>query len=358
MQVIEPGKIQLMTTVTRSPVEPFTSVKDDAVTALLSLWLMAGLMIDGWAHTTRGGVESFFTPWHAAFYSGFLATAAWIVYLVWRPRRGFVQAGIPTGYRLALTGLAIFGAGGVLDLVWHETLGIEVDIDALLSPTHMVLLVGAMLVVTTPLRSGWHRPTPRKSKWGWIAPPVISVGQGALLAQFFVFYASGWQGPAFREPWDPGESDFLVAFSVLSLTVSTLIFMVAFLLVLLRWSPPPGAFALILGIVGLGLQGVHGFEKPGELIAAVVAGFVLDGLALRLQPAPQAPSRLQAWAFLAPIAVWGVHSLYLAIAGEFNWPPVLWGVLVLQGLVGLTLATLAAPPTVPPQALPSQVDWP
>jgi hypothetical protein len=261
------------------------------------------------------------------------------------------MAGVPAGYRLALTGVVVFGIGGVLDLVWHQLLGIEVEIDALLSPTHMVLLVGAMLIVTTPIRSSWQRPIPRESKWGWIAPAILGMGLSALLAQFFVFYASGWQGPTFRAEWQPGGDDFVVAFSVLSLVTSTLILMVAWLLLLQRWSPPFGAFTAVLTIVGLGLQGVHGFEHPGELGGAVVAGLLIDYLAARLRPTPSRPRFLRAWAFLAPVVVWTVHALYLALVGDFAWPPVLWGAILLQGLVGVTLAVLAAPPAPPKSAV-------
>jgi len=41
------------------------------VTILVSWWLMIGIFIDGWAHNTQGeALETFFTPWHAVFYSG------------------------------------------------------------------------------------------------------------------------------------------------------------------------------------------------------------------------------------------------------------------------------------------------
>jgi hypothetical protein len=97
--------------------QAFTTIRQDLVTALLSLWLIAGIVVDGWAHVTRGGLESFFTPWHALFYSGFLAVAAWLLYLT---RSQITGPGVPTGYRLGISGLVIFAAGGVGDLLWHQ----------------------------------------------------------------------------------------------------------------------------------------------------------------------------------------------------------------------------------------------
>jgi hypothetical protein len=43
----------------------------DLVTALLCVWFTLGLFLDAWAHNNLPGLETFFTPWHAVFYSGF-----------------------------------------------------------------------------------------------------------------------------------------------------------------------------------------------------------------------------------------------------------------------------------------------
>ena len=46
---------------------------------LLGTWLLVGVMVDGWAHNNLEALETFFTPWHALFYSGFVATAGWVL---------------------------------------------------------------------------------------------------------------------------------------------------------------------------------------------------------------------------------------------------------------------------------------
>ena len=46
----------------------------DLIVSLLSLWIIAGLYLDGSAHHHIPDlIETFFTPWHAVLYSGFLA---------------------------------------------------------------------------------------------------------------------------------------------------------------------------------------------------------------------------------------------------------------------------------------------
>ncbi|KRE45130.1 hypothetical protein ASG92_12450 [Arthrobacter sp. Soil736] len=61
-----------------------TDGRRDLVTELLGLWLVLAVFLDGWAHLNLPSLETFFTPWHAALYSGMLATAAWTAVVIWR----------------------------------------------------------------------------------------------------------------------------------------------------------------------------------------------------------------------------------------------------------------------------------
>ena len=62
----------------------------DWVMAVLSAWLLGGAFVDGWAHTHGKVDTTFFTPWHAAFYTGFLARGR-------RPCRGPRAPESPSG---------------------------------------------------------------------------------------------------------------------------------------------------------------------------------------------------------------------------------------------------------------------
>jgi hypothetical protein len=85
---------------------PRVSYRADLVTAALGGWFVVGLFLDAWAHNNLTELETFFTPWHGVFYSGFVATAAWICWQVLRNllagRRG--PAAVPVGYGLAVIG--------------------------------------------------------------------------------------------------------------------------------------------------------------------------------------------------------------------------------------------------------------
>jgi hypothetical protein len=62
----------------------------DWAAAILSAIFTAGLFLDGWAHNHDKVDQSFFTPWHAVFYGGFVLYALFLVgALVANRSRGF-----------------------------------------------------------------------------------------------------------------------------------------------------------------------------------------------------------------------------------------------------------------------------
>src|SRR3990170_49449 len=55
------------------------SGREHLLTVLLGLWMTVGLFLDGAFHQDlQGDTESFLTPWHGVFYTGFLASAWWL----------------------------------------------------------------------------------------------------------------------------------------------------------------------------------------------------------------------------------------------------------------------------------------
>ena len=80
-----------------------------------------------WAHGAHPELESFVTPWHAVFYSGFTAITAWTGLLAWSRRAPGrpAERSLPAGYAPDAAGILVFSFSGLGDLVWHQTLGIE-----------------------------------------------------------------------------------------------------------------------------------------------------------------------------------------------------------------------------------------
>ena len=146
-------------TAQRALARPLATLRLDGWIVAASAWFVGGLYLDGWAHNTFPSLETFFTPWHAVLYSGFLASVAVLGWAIGRHHSGgrtWWQS-IPAGYEVSMLGAVLFIASGVADMLWHIVFGIEANVDALLSPTHLSLLLGGTLFVTGPIRAEARR---------------------------------------------------------------------------------------------------------------------------------------------------------------------------------------------------------
>src|SRR5688572_21207220 len=124
--------------------------------ALLGLAFTLGVMVDIWAHSNvRPLFETFFTVWHALLYGGFAVMAAFLAVTAGRARAAGAPLSrvLPAGYLWSGIGALVFAAGGAFDMLWHLTFGIESGNDALVSPSHLLLALGGVLMVSGPLRA-------------------------------------------------------------------------------------------------------------------------------------------------------------------------------------------------------------
>src|SRR5581483_1415302 len=117
-------------------------------------WLIAGAYSDVWAHNHLP-IDNFFTPWHGLLYSGYFATATFLIGSVLRNRlHGYsLWQAIPAGYELSLLGVVLFFFGGIGDMVWHIVFGIEKSVDAALSPTHIAVVIAGTMILSGPFRA-------------------------------------------------------------------------------------------------------------------------------------------------------------------------------------------------------------
>jgi TolB protein len=95
--------------------------------------------------------------------------------LRWRSRGNPWLQTLPPGYGLSLIGVGLFGVGGGADLIWHVVFGVEFSVDALLSPTHLLLASAGVLIVAGPLRAAWRNPERASQRWLAKVPAVLSL---------------------------------------------------------------------------------------------------------------------------------------------------------------------------------------
>lgn len=328
---------------------PELTKRDHALSMVFGVWMVIGLFVDGWAHDNNKP-ETFFTPWHGLLYSGFAAAAAASLAVVRRSRRPGVPlaAALPVGHGTTLVALGVFGIAAVGDLVWHETLGIEVGIEALLSPTHLALLMSGLVAFSAPLRRAWVSSAPEPESLRSFLPVALSVTLLTALVGFFLLYASPFVNRAAssafeRAPGAPHDhpasdpAELLQLLGIASILVTTLLLAVAMTMLLRRWRPPAGAFTLMLTTIVLLFVGLDEFAQAPLIVIGLVAGAVGDGAARRWRsPAVVGLSMTVLWA--------SYFAVYQLAEGGVAWTAELWtGVTVLSGLLGAAVGVLALP---------------
>jgi hypothetical protein len=345
-----------------------SSLRFDWIMVIVSVWWLGGLFIDGWAHSNIPQLETFFTPWHAVFYSGYLAVAFTLLVQILlnlrqsaRSRGGSTPSlvtlarkslpgnrwlrAIPTGYELSVLGLAIFGVSGIGDLTWHLLFGIERSTEALLSPTHLGLALGIGLALSGPLRAAWRRSGGTPS-WRQLGPAILSLTFTFSLLTFFTEYAS-----PLITPWPIIDANNSPTSGITDMLLITALTMSFVLLALRRWRLPFGTFAFMFGLNGA-LMVVF---SPNSLLVSVptalLGGLAADLVYRLLQPSLDQPASIRLFAFLVPAMFYALYFVDLAIVGPIIfqggiiWSVPFWaGAPVIAGIAGFLLSFVMIPP--------------
>lgn len=328
------------------------------VTALLAVTLVGGVYLDGWAHVHAAGLETFFTPWHGVLYGAFTMLGLWVALMLWRRRLAVSWAErIPYGYGYGLVGVAVFTAGGLLDMAWHLAFGVEIGLEALISPTHLLLLTGGVLLVATPLRA--DTATGGRGT-GW--PAVLSLAAATSLAAFFLSYLSAFADPGARNPIVmvphglPGhrEGELAAVAGVGGYLLTTLLLVVPLLHLYQRRQLPRGAATVLVAAAALPVTVLVDPQMTVMALAGVAAAVLVEVL-LALWPA--LPDTVLAG--LLPTLVWSGHLVGITTVAEVRWSPEMWaGAVALSALLAMALTRLpggrpathhlSAPAMVPP----------
>jgi hypothetical protein len=351
----------------------------DWIMIIVSVWWLGGLFIDGWAHSNLGRLETFFTPWHAVLYSGYLAVATTLIVKTFQnlsrtaasnnangetpalitlittslPGKRWMKA-LPAGYELSLLGIGIFAIAGVADMTWHIVFGIESGTEALLSPTHLGLAMGVGLALSGPLRAAWRRPG-GVSSWRQLGPAIFSLTFTFSLLTFLTAYAyplvSPW--PIFNIPKSGGPTRGIT--DILLQTGLTMSFV---FLAIRRWRLPVGTFTFFLTLNAALMAAFAPKTVVFLLLTPLLAGLVTDLLYWWLQPSEEQPLSIRLFAFVVPGIFYLLYFINLEIVGPFisgnhiTWSIPFWaGAPVIAGLTSFLLSYVLLPPAKPAETL-------
>jgi hypothetical protein len=328
----------------------------DYAVGICCVWISGGFFLDAWAHG-HVPVESFFTPYHAVFYSGMLALAAFLAAFALRARgRGTAWPEVfPRPYRLALLGIPIFIAAGIGDMVWHHFLGIEEGVDALLSPTHQVLGLGIFFVSSGPIRSVLAE-RPIATTLERQLPLVLGLGTWLILAHFGTAYAfdPGAGRTNAPPPIAPFTPDYLTSLAIGYYKIASGVLIIIFQSTLIagfalwlvsRIHPSPGMLTALF-VIG-NVPAAAAFTNQTPLLAVTILQSVIAGaLVLRYDPHPTRSSMaaFRWFAVSVPMTYVGVYLLGILAANGIWWGwNVSLGSWIWSGVCGfgLSLAILA-----------------
>jgi len=332
--------------------------------ALGGLFVVEGLYIDGHAHVFEP-VETFFTPWHAMMYGG--ALFAVIVFgsaIAINMRRGYsLWNAVPNGYQQTLVAIPALFIGGGLDLIWHETFGIEQQLDTLVSPTHMIIISAMFFIFAGPLRAGLIRFTSAPSKEVVLAPSLfaqlpmlisMAVSIGAILfVTQMAFYPEALMIdkplPVQAGAYSEDQLTIIITtyyrhiLGTLVIVWQSLLLAGSALYLLLNARLRPGAL-LIYAVLEKAMISFTLSRSMKELVlvtlSSIAGGLIAEFIAARYAPSWKRPNAVRAFGFFVPLTF---YSAYFAFAVPFfggTWwdPSFLFGAIAYAGLAGILIS--------------------
>ena len=316
---------------------------------ILALWAFFGSVVDINAHNHDFVDDTFFTPWHMLLYSGVAANGLFYVIAQFRNvgRGHSLLRALPQEYLLSFAGVLLFGLGGVFDLLWHEVFGFEAGVDALVSPSHLLLVVSGMMFISGPLRSFISRGRSSGS-WSELLPPIASATAIVTIGTLFTLYTNVWtQLDRYVTPELAIDVDTvrpLHAYTVAGVLIPAAMLVGALIFLRQRIRLPFGAVTLILfanALIMLYIRWEWNQVLAPVLLAPVLAGLLGDWLLARPQGGSQVIA-LRQFAFVVPtVYMLALFILLQLTGGGIWWTEHMWlGVSLMAGASGLGVAAL------------------
>lgn len=320
----------------------------DFLVSVCALWSACGFLLDTWAHG-HVPVETFFTPYHGVAYSGIFAGAAVIALYA-------LRGGIPRVYRVPLLGIPLFILSGLGDLAWHTLLGLEEGVDAVLSPTHLGLGVGILLISSAPIVSALQNRAQLRTFWDHV-PLVFAFAAWIELLHFGTAYAFDPGAGQLNAPPPMGAftPDYLTALSIGYYKLGTGVLIVIFQSVLMagfalfagaRFALRPGALTLMYLLGNFAVAAAFTNDTPllvTVLAMSVAGGVAGDYIVARLNPRESARG-YRLLGICVPVAYFAAYFIVTGATERLWWDwNVTLGSIIWAGGIGFGLTLLSGP---------------
>jgi hypothetical protein len=371
---------------------PTTTWREDLIAMIIAFWPITALFFDGRNHNNKTGQESFFSIAHSVLYTGMTVFALYVAKVIvsYQPRRGFDLKAIPVGYGVSIIGLCILGVAGPSDLIWHSVYGFEINIEAIVSPPHLALFLGGLLVSSTGIRSMWAKRDIAPSMRRYL-PALLSGILFIAMVNFITMYLSAWMTnvaptqafvddlkrfPDVMSNQRIGLSEglrgygddlfpyhyYTVGQSLASIVISTIVLLGPTLLILRRWRVPGWTFTITFLAFGLLMNIMTQYRDAWTLIVLALTGLAVDLMQRAFAPARDKRLTLggiRLVGSLAAVVLWFSYFIALALEKGIGWKPTTWiGVCVIGIGAGFGTSFLIAPPAYGPRLVEGGSDAP
>jgi hypothetical protein len=357
------GGVAVGTTTRTAP-----SFMERAILSVLVLTVVFGLAVDTRSHRESAQIDSFFTRSHALAYAASSACAVFLLYLVRkRQTAGHKRlAAIPLGLESAIAGLGVYVLGGIGDMWWHTTYGVEQELKILFSPTHLLLMCAMLMLAFGPIRSAWMADdnadaenaagdNSQLSRWTGLSrmwPVALAAGCITAVLNIFFTYSSPFETAVFTTKVPPlfGQfAQFLFTASTMAVFTHTVVFFGVMMLVMRRWELPLGtfllAFAVPAGSMFVYFDWSYNRRITALLVGAVVCEIVNLALALIRSSWFTARTQFRVFAAITPPLFWSAYLLVTKNGDPISWSREQWtGTIIWTGIIGLGLSVLFLPP--------------
>jgi len=332
----------------------------------LIIALQIGGIVDARTHVFYGfDIQSFFVPSHYLLYGGWLAVLGSVVaYVVLQDRKGKpVVDWLPPRYALAALGALLFGIAGGLDAIWHTLFGFELNLEVLLSPSHLVLFLAFGLIYYSVLSHAIYQfdRSPREHQNSFLTSLPMLIGIASLFVivfwptwyfdPFAADYASKGAIVGVRDAYnfiDYGSPTAAIA-GVGGILLTTLILIPFVILPLYRWRLPSGSLIFILGWVFIQRAVILGvYSYLPAILGAALAGEIIWAWIRRGGEARLA-SRLgySMLGFSVPLVLFSIYFLIASLMPNgVIWPIHLWAGSIWMSAVAGGLMSFAMIPTM------------
>lgn len=326
----------------------------ELIYAILCTLFVGGIFTDGWAHNHVADLETFFTPWHAVLYGGYLLAGGWLLFNLVKKNRlagAAWRKSLPEGYGLSFIGACVFFLSGNGDLLWHTFFGIEQNVDALFSPTHLGLAFGAVLMVGGGFRAAWARAGAGPKG---LVPALVSL----LLALSVIAFITQYAHPVRTEfltgsvPASERTQNDHKSLGASAILIQTAVLMGGVLLAARRWKLPPGAMTAMFGVNMLGMAFMT--DQYVLVFGALLGGLTADFLLSRIDGPLKRPRDIRTFGLVVPFVSTSAYFLILRATQGIWWTVHVWtGTIVESAVVGYLIAYLmtAFPEKAAPPAL-------